>query len=99
MLIPLMLGAAVAAAPPQQGTQKVRVDGALYRVTVQGDRFEVARKTLISTVSTEERDRMFRALEAVTGCKANRDWMAGNILMGKLDCSHDSATSAPPAKR
>ncbi len=88
MLLSMMLFLAAAGSPAAQVTHKIKIDGALYRVTVKGEDYEVARKSLITTMSTAERDRMFKALEKVTGCKSFRDWMAANVLMGKLDCQN-----------
>lgn len=75
------------AGPIATETTKVRIDGQTYRVTVNGDRVEVANKSII--VAREpllERDARRRAVKEVTGCVLRDELRQGGVLLGRLDC-------------
>ncbi len=67
--------------------QTVQVDGASYKVRVQGDKATVARQSVVMPQpSLDERDRMRRAARQATGCTLADDMWLGSILTGKLQC-------------
>ena len=69
-------------------TTKVKIDGQTYRVTVRGDRVEVANKSVIvAREPLRERDARRRAVAEVTGCALSDELRQGSILLGRLDCA------------
>lgn len=84
----LLAALVIAAAPlPREGTTRVQVGGATYRVTVKGGAVVVARKALVVKYDVGERDKQREAVKLATGCMVVDELPGSDArLRGKLDC-------------
>ncbi len=65
---------------------KVDVDGATYRVVVDGDVVTVSKKSFVVAYSIKEREAQREAVKRATGCQVFDEIPNGAKLRGKLQC-------------
>ena len=102
MHISTFLAAALVLAPssgmatePPQRVMKVKVDGAPYKVTINGTVAKAkGTAVFIDTGSSTYFPRAKRAIEQATGCIAKDTFTSGIKLIATLDCERQSAPSS-----
>ena len=87
MIIAMMLAAVPGVAATEARELWATVDGARYRVVVDGDTFTAFKKKALVRHTPQERDLARRAVRIATGCEPVDEFPKDARLRGKLDCS------------
>lgn len=87
------IGGAGPSSAAERQTWKTRVNGALYRVTIDRDVVIVAKKSIISARTMQIRDEMRIAVRQATGCELTDELWFEATLKGRLSCPEGKALS------